>query len=154
LYATLLDYAEVEIPAHCQGTSLRPRLEGRATSRREALYGALYPLAPTEVLTDPARDAYALWARSERWKFILSLKDLTARADAGSGEGEREDIKVSLAPDFHRRRGEVELYDLERDPHERTNLALDPAHDELLKSMRRDVLAWWQATGGGALELP
>jgi hypothetical protein len=52
----------------------------------------------------------------------LSLKDLRARADAGSSDAEREDVKVSLAPDFARRRGEVELYDLASDPHELVNL--------------------------------
>lgn len=154
LYATILDLAGTEIPEGCAGHSLRARLEGKPGEPRKALYGALYPLEPTEVLTDPARDAYALWARTERWKLILSLKDLSAAADAGSDVGEREDIKVSLAPDFARRRGEVELYDLAADPHERTNLAGDPARAPLQDELRREALDWWRATGGGPLEEP
>jgi uncharacterized sulfatase len=154
LYATILDLAGVPVPAGCAGESLRARLEGRPATPRAALYGALYPLEPTEVLTDPARDAYALWARTERWKFILALKDLAAVADAGSEEGEREDIKVSLAPDFVRRRGEVELYDLAADPHEQTNLADRPEHAELRARLLEETLAWWRASGGAELALP
>ncbi len=154
LYATILDLAGAPIPAHCEGQSLRPRLEGTAFEPRTVLYGALYPLEPSEVLTDPARDAYALWARTKGWKFILTLKDLHAIADAGSDVGEREDIKVSLAPDFVRKRGEVELYDLSADPHERTNLAERPEHAALAAGFRREVLDWWRATGGSALDEP
>jgi uncharacterized sulfatase len=154
LYATILDYAGAPIPAHCEGQSLRARLEGRAGQPRAALYGALYPLAPTADLADPARDAYGLWARTPRWKFILALKDVRAAADAGSEAGEREDIKVSLAPDFTRRRGEIELYDLANDPHERTNLGASPEHAATVSELRAATLAWWHATGGGALELP
>jgi len=154
LYATILDLAGAPVPAHCQGTSLRPRLEGRAFEPRQALYGALYPLEPSEELADAARDAYALWARTERWKFILSLKDLAAKADAGSAVGERESIKVSLAPDFERRRGEVELYDLAADPHELHNLAGDPAQAARIAELRAATVAWWRTTGGGDLSLP
>jgi uncharacterized sulfatase len=154
LYATILDYAGAPIPEYSAGESLRPRIEGRPCTPREALYGALYPLEPTEVSTDPARDAYALWARTERWKLILTLRDVHAAADAGSDQSEREDIKVSLAPDFRRRRGELELYDLAADPHERANLAAEPEHAERLARMRRAVVDWWRATGGGPLLLP
>ena len=154
LYATILDFAGAPIPDGCAGESLRARLEGRPFEPRAALYGALYPLEPAEVSPDPARDAYALWARSDRWKYILALKDLSAAADAGSEVGEREDIKVSLAPDFARKRGGVELYDLANDPHELTNLAGRPEHAETQARLRREVLEWWRATGGAQMELP
>jgi uncharacterized sulfatase len=154
LYATILDYAGAPTPSRCAGRSLRPRLEGQPYAAREALFGALYPLEPTATLTDPARDAYALWARSERWKFILALKDVHALPDAGSDAGEREDIKVSLAPEFVRRRGDVELYDLVADPAERTNLADRPEFAEQITKLRRETLAWWRATGGGAIDAP
>lgn len=154
LYATILDLAGAPIPEHSVGRSLRPRLEGRPAEPRAALYGALYPLAPTDVLADAARDAYGLWARTERWKLIVALKDLHAAGDAGSGLGEREDIKVSLAPDFVRRRGEVELYDLAADPHERTNLAGRPEHAALEARLRQEVVEWWRASGGGPLDVP
>jgi uncharacterized sulfatase len=154
LYATILDLAGAGVPEHCVGRSLRPVLEGGALAPREALFGALYPLQPAEVRADPARDAYGLWARTPRWKYILALKDLFAAADAGSSVGEREDIKVILAPDFVRRRGEVELYDLDADPHERVNLAGRPEHAAIEAELRAATLAWWRASGGGPLDLP
>lgn len=154
LYATILDFAGVPIPEHCVGRSLRPRLEDRPFEPRAALYGALYPLAPLADLADPARDAYALWARSEQWKLILTLRDVEARADAGSGVDEREDIKVGLAPDFIRRRGDVELYDLASDPNERLNLAKMNQHAALVARLRQEALDWWRASGGGPLEAP
>lgn len=154
VYATLLELAGVELPAWNRGTSLAPALRGETPVTRDTLFGALWPLEPTELPADAARDAQALWARSARWKYVLTLRDVDARADAGSAQGEREDVKVSLAPDFHRRRGEVELYDLVADPHEQHNLAARPEHAELLAQLRRDTLAWWTANGGAPLELP
>ena len=151
VYATLLDYGHAPIPEHCQGVSLRPRLEGRPFEPRSALYGALYPLQSTENEADATRDAYALWARTERWKYVLSLKDVDASQRV---EGEREDVKVLLANDFVRKRGEEELYDLEADPYELKNLAADPAQAEVKTRLRRETLDWWSATGGGALDVP
>jgi arylsulfatase A-like enzyme len=40
-----------------------------------------------------------------------------------------------------------ELYDLENDPHELTNLAVNPESRELLKSMRAKLLAWMEEKG-------
>lgn len=156
LYATILDYAGAVVPDGCAGVSLRPRIEGQPLASgqgapHEALYGALYPYISSEPDADAARDAYALWARSERWKYVLTLRDI----DAESGlDGEREDVKVLLAPTFKRQRGDEELYDLESDPHERTNLAGRPEHAEHAQRLKREALDWWRATGGGELELP
>jgi arylsulfatase A-like enzyme len=40
-----------------------------------------------------------------------------------------------------------ELYDLENDPHELTNLAVNPQSRELLKTMRAKLLAWMEEKG-------
>lgn len=45
-----------------------------------------------------------------------------------------------------RMRPEEELYRLDRDPHERINLAADPAHAEILKTLSEEVEAWMEAT--------
>src|SRR5262249_13763033 len=142
LYATILDLAEVPIPGGCQGRSLRARLAGEAGAPRATLYGAIYPLQSTQERADAGRDAQALWARDARWKYILCLKDVDAHADAGSDPGEREDVKVSLAPDFHRKRGDVELYDLTADPHELVNVAARPENAAQLGRFKGELLAW------------
>lgn len=156
LYATLLDYAGAPIPANCQGTSLRPRIEGRATETREALYGALYPHTPTEPRPDAARDAYGLWARTARWKYVLTLRDVRRErgSDGTRGENQPENVYAVLVPSFERRRGDEELYDLEADPYEQENLAALPEHAALEAQLRRDALAWWKATGGAPLDVP
>jgi uncharacterized sulfatase len=154
VYATLLDYGRAELPPSCEGRSLRARLEGRPMEPRAALYGAIYPLAPTAEIADPARDAVALWARTPRWKLVLTLRDVSAQPDAGGDVEERQDVKVGLAPPFVRKRGALELYDLEQDPNERANLASDPAHAAQAAELRQAALDWWRTTGGGALDVP
>ncbi len=153
LYATILDYAGAPIPEHCQGQSLRPCLEGRAFEPRPALYGALYPISPGES-ESPERDAYALWARTERWKYVLVLRDVQQGDPEENGEDERDDVQAILAPYPERRRGDEELYDLERDPYELDNLAARPEQRALMDRLRGEILAWWRATGGGPLDVP
>ncbi len=155
LHATLLDYACVPVPEHCQGRSLRPCLEGRPYEPRAALYGALYPWTPTAPDACAERDAYALWARTERWKYVLALRDLEREAGPGDDEeGERDDIKAILTPYPQRTRGDEELYDLEADPYELLNLAGDPAQRALMDRLKGEILAWWRDTGGGPLDVP
>ena len=50
-------------------------------------------------------------------------------------EGRYKFIRCVLDPD--------QLYDLESDPHELDNLAVDPAHSELVEQMQKQVQARW-----------
>jgi hypothetical protein len=47
-----------------------------------------------------------------------------------------------------------ELYDLEADPHELKNLALDPAHRAVLDDYRKRLLAELQRTEAGPVFTP
>ena len=126
-----------------------PALEGRVPYEpREALYGALYPQTPLEDDADAARDALALWARTERWKYVTYLKDVREADD------ELLKIQANLASYPEHERGDEELYDLFADPYELENLAGRPEHAETKSRLRDEALAWWRATGGGALDLP
>ena len=51
-----------------------------------------------------------------------------------------------------RKKGAEDLYDLQADPTERTNLAAKPEHAERLAEMRKAVLAWWTETGGKPID--
>jgi len=153
IYATLLDVAGLPLPAGCQGRSLRSRLQGGPGEPRTALYGALYPPQPTALPPDPGRDATALWARTERWKYILSLQDVRMPAE-GRSKDEETGVIAILDPGFERDRGDQELYDLESDPQERHNLAGDPGQAERLRELRAACLDWWRSTGGAPLDLP
>jgi uncharacterized sulfatase len=148
LHATLLDYAGIEIPATCMGTSLRPWIEGRPFASRDALFGALYTQTPAEVEARPERDAWALWARTKRWKCVLYLRDVRPSDDR------LLHLQAELCPYPERKRGDVDLFDLESDPYELENLAGRPENRALEDELRAKVLAWWTETGGKELALP
>lgn len=146
LFPTILDYAGVEIPDGAVGRSLRPRVEGRAHEPRDVLHGAIYPAFVTKGDERPERDVYALYARTERWKYILFVQDIVA-------ERNRDYFRIqSILTDYPvRRAGDQDLYDLESDPYEQADLASDPAQASRLAELRGRVLSWWAETGGQPL---
>ncbi len=148
LHATLLDYAGIEIPDTCMGTSLRPWIEGQPFTPREALYGALYTQTPAELEARAERDAFALWARTKRWKYVLYLRDVRRSDDR------LLHLQAELCEYPERGRGDEDLFDLEKDPYELTDLSDLPEHRALMDDLRAEILAWWKATGGKELELP
>ena len=146
LYATLLDYAGVAVPAETAGHSLRPLVEGRPYEPREALHGAIYVQSPTELDARAERDVYGLWARTPRWKYVLYLRDVTEEQD------DLFHIQANHTPYPERRRGDEDLFDLAIDPHELVDVAeREPA---VVEQLRADVVRWWRETGGGDLDLP
>ena len=145
VHATLLDYAGVPLPSSAEGRSLRAVLEGRASEVRDVLCGAVYDRhAPDD--TRPERDAYALYARDRRWKYVLYLKDV--------GPATWDIMLVKPLNPLDRARGDEDLFDLESDPYELTDLAGDPAQRETMDRLKASALAWWRDTGGRELDLP
>ena len=100
---------------------------------------------------------YALYAREDRWKYVLYLR---AVEETDSDPKDRETpstglaLAARLAVPLVRARGDEELFDLEADPYEQADLSGRPEHAAQLQRLRRGVLAWWEETGGGALDLP
>ncbi len=95
LAPTLLDCAGCDVPDRMQGRSWRPLLEGRAVPWRESWYYRYYEY-PASHAVRPNRGV-----RTDRWKYI---------------EYPAHETKGETFP------AEFELYDLETDPHEATNL--------------------------------
>jgi arylsulfatase A-like enzyme len=146
LYPTILDYAGVAVPESAAGRSHRPRIEGRPFEPREALFGAIYPAFVTKGDERPERDVYALYVRTEKWKYILFVQDVVPERN-----GDYFRIQ-SIETDYPARKaGEQDLYDLESDPYEQRNLAGDPAQKNRLAELKERVLAWWRETGGKPL---
>ncbi len=146
--ATILAYAGVEIPSEYAGRSLRPMLEHGQDLSRDALFEAIYPAFATKNDERPERDIYALSVRTRRWKYTLYLQDVRR-----SGNGKYFRIQ-SIATDYlNRDQGQEELFDLVDDPHELHDLAAQPNQKTRLSDLRRQVLQWWKATGGGPLNL-
>ena len=91
------------------------------------------------------RDVYALYARTDRWKYVLYTQAI--------GPQNRRYIwivhKFSKMP--VRRQGQQNLFDLDADPYEMTDLAGKPEHAKRLADFKKQALDWWQATGGKPL---
>ena len=113
---------------------------------RDALFGAIYPAFATKGDERPERDVYALYVRTEKWKYIYFLQDVVQQRN-----GDYFRIQ-SIETDYPARKaGDEDLYDLEDDPYEQNNLAGDPAQKKRLAQLREQVLTWWRATGGKPL---
>jgi len=150
IYATILAYAGVPIPAGAAGMDLRPVIDGESDRTRTALYGAVYPREARAALdegTSPAENFYAVYARTEHWKYIAYAERLTARKNAAYR------IQSDFAPPLLRARGDEDLFDLDLDPHELDDLA-GPEHRERMDALRNGMIRWWLSTGGGELSLP
>lgn len=119
LFTTLLDYAGVPQVSDRPGISLRPILEERAESGRDAIIGNMTLVRPDMPEGRTAAGFRAelppggFFLRNRRWHYIWN--------DEGSG---RKD----------------QLYNLEEDPDEERNIA--EAHPEIVERFRERVLRW------------
>ena len=144
LYPTLLDYAGIPVPASAAGTSLRPRLEGRAGPPNDLLCGAVYAPPPKDEAPPLEDQVYALWAREGDWKYVLYLRDVDTRTR----------IYAGLRDYPTRSRGDENLFLLSTDPLEEEDLSALEEHAALKQRLRGEAVAWWRRTGGGELDLP
>lgn len=143
IYPTMLDYAGADIPDTAAGNSLRPIIEGTAESNRDQLFGVIYPAFVTKSDERPERDAYAIYARDERWKYIFYLQDVQQ-------SGNQKYFRIqSIVTDYPtRKKGDEDLFDLQSDPYELKNLADNAMHAERIAAMKAAAFAWWKETGG------
>ncbi len=149
VYPTILDYAGVEVPSTAAGRSLRPRIDGRPFEPRQALFGAIYPAFVTKGDERPERDVYALYIRTQKWKYIHFVQHVVP---ARNGSYFRiQSIETEYPA---RKAGDEDLYDLQNDPYEQKNLAKDPAQKQRLGEFKRRVTQWWRETGGKPIEAP
>ncbi len=86
-------------------------LSNAAVAGRKAIFGAIYNHVATDIY-DPASSLKFRWGIEGRWKLIVPVAE-----------------------------GEVELYDLEADPHEERNLAA--VHPDRVGSLRIAIDEWW-----------
>jgi len=110
------------------------------------LYGAVYDHQNTRRKVGIEHFIYAIYARTERWKFVLYLEDVQ--------DPDEFVIWHEHAAFPARARGDRDLFDLEADPFERNDLADDPRHAALMDELLAGFLEWWRETGGAPLDLP
>ena len=159
---TLVELAGGEKIPYLNGQSLIPVLKGEATRHKDYVFGIQTSLG---IKNGPA--SYGIRSvRNERYKYILNLSPKVRFTNVITEDPQnpfwpswvREARTNPIASELvtrYQQRPQVELYDLQRDPHERNNLAEDPIYDEIIAELRENLDAWMKAQGdqGQATEL-
>jgi len=107
--------AAADLPPDLHGVNL---LDAGALAKRDRIFGAIYEHDVVDV-ERPAASLLQRWVIQRRWKLIV--------------------------PHAPRVEGEVELYDLIADPHERDNRAASEA--QRVQRMTEQLDAWWSPGG-------
>ncbi|MEW4452393.1 sulfatase [Bremerella sp. JC817] len=139
-------------PESIDGKSFLPVLEGEKTDHRDAIFTVHSGDGNNNVY--PTRSV-----RTERWKYIRNLhpefkfsshvvreKRPVPYWDSWVKKAETVKEAARKVKRYTQRPAE-ELYDLEADPMEQNNLALDPEHAETLNQLRGKLDAWMKEQG-------
>lgn len=145
---TILDWVGLQSPDGLPGISLKPLSEKQAVSKRSYLfsefsahgYTAFYPMRSV---------------RNNRYKMIINyLPDrefpmLTIDGDKAWKEVQKDQFTGTEARSLFARyqyRPEVELYDLQKDPHELRNIAADALYENTLSELQEALKSWQEET--------
>jgi len=151
LLPTILEAVGVQAPDKLAGRSLVPLLRGEAVAWREHVFAECHAAYPP--IYFPQRSI-----RSDRYHLILSLvqdrpnpvADYYARGlDGRNGitvpmEAVSKQVREAYAT--FRDAPQVQLYDLDRDPHELANLAGKPEYAAVQRRLLGQLEAWRQQT--------
>ncbi len=146
--ATVCDLANVARPRSFQGMSFVPMIDDLSASGREAIF------AEHNWHDYEARDRAV---RTSRWKYIrYDYNDLpgTPPADAVRSPTYDEMKRLRAADSLSKAQArpfivpqpKEELFDIEKDPHELTNLAADPAYASQLAELQMRLDVWQKET--------
>lgn len=135
---TMLDLAGLEIPEKVQGRSLVPLLTGK----KDSIHNAVFMEMTSHVIHVPMRAA-----RTQRWKYIRNYSDSPVGLDQNAHDAWAWAIADRPDQPWVRPRVPEELYDLEKDPLERENLAGLEEYGRELEKMRRLLDTHMKATG-------
>ena len=123
LVPTLLDLMEEPIPSHLQGKSLVPVLRGETTLEKNAVF--VETNGPSDRVPMVPGGGYP-WPSWQPWRTVIS------------GDGWK--LNLSTAD-------QCELYDLNSDTTEETNLFDDPSQKERIRHMTSLLKQWQEETG-------
>lgn len=149
LPVTWLEAAGLDIPAYAEGHSLVGAFLGGSHHPRQVVFFERNWHDNLDLIRGVRTDRYKLIQNykpelpyrpifdvleSPTWENILQLKQ--ARKLTSQDEQRF----------FHAPRPQVELYDLQNDPGENTNLAQDPAHQQTLQKLQQLLSRWMSDT--------
>jgi N-sulfoglucosamine sulfohydrolase len=152
---TILDLAGVQPPKGLAGASLVPLLEGHEQGWRKTLFG--------EFTAHVTKDYFPRRAvRDEHYKLIHNLlaNERANRVDGVDScpafgaalRGEGVTSATQRAFQTYRQPPEFELYDLEKDPNEFTNLAGQPQYASVEQKLKSQLEEWQKKTDDPLLD--
>ncbi len=151
---TVLDYVGIDAPSGLAGHSLRAVLEGRPSSGRRYLFSEHTAHQPPEYFPRRA-------VRDDRYKLILNLcpergnpvKGVDGCAGWTASRVPRLDGTLTRrAFDTYHQPPAVELYDLQADRWEFTNLADEPKHQRTKQRLLGALRQWREQTADPLLD--
>jgi len=142
-FPTLMDYCGLPVSAKVQGRSFWPQLAGGGYTEQPAVFAE----KTYHRDYDPIR-----CIRTEKYKFIINF-ELNMACDAPS-DVQQGDIYRATVKEWCGLRPRFELYDLEADPWEQTNLAGDPSGAEVRADLQQQLIDWMKETGDPLLQGP
>ena len=123
LVPTILDaFGVKEFEETLPGRSLFPSAQGKEVLSNGPVFGEIYPGDATS-LGHPSRDLAYRWIRQGRWKLIVPHE-------------QRGSIWRNYV-------SEVSLFDVEKDPYERVNLAGRSENTQRVREMKQRLDDWW-----------
>jgi N-sulfoglucosamine sulfohydrolase len=142
VFPTILEAIGIPAPENVHGQSFAALLDGSAYQPRDAIFGEM----TYHDYYDPRR-----CIRTARHHLIVNFTAAPAFMNPSQSWRPRTDPVVPDKPAlaYHPL---VELFDLDEDPHERNNLADDPAHADVRTELLVRLHAWMRETADPLLD--
>jgi N-sulfoglucosamine sulfohydrolase len=147
LFPTLLELLDIPVPETVQGRSFLPLLRGDAYSPRSEVFAE----KTFHTYYDPMRAV-----RTKEWKLIVNFEHAPFQEvspDYDNNALNYPQIMLAMRPasKYH---PFMELYHLQSDPLEQTNLAEEPAHRTVRDELARKLRGWMEESDDPLLHGP
>lgn len=154
LLPTLIDVAGGTVPPNLDGRSFADVIEGRRNTHRDRIFTT--HSGDREMNVYPSRSVRSdrhklIWNPHPEFAFTTHI-DMLLRTTSGDYFKEwttrvKSDPRAADLVGRHHGRPEFELFDLQRDPHERNNLAGQPEVADVQQRLKRELEAWIRQQG-------
>ncbi len=136
LMPTLLDYLGIECPFDLDGKSLMPVIK----EEKKEVHQFIYPELTFHAGYDPIRAV-----RSKKYKYIRCFEVRPFYLPVNVDNSFSKELFKKMGY-FEKLRPFEFLFDLEKDPLERNNLADRPEYSEVCENLRNELIQWMKKT--------